>query len=457
LSQVAAHIFRAYDVRGVVGTDLTEEFAELLGKAIATKALRDDRKVLSLGRDCRTHSPMLHGGLLRGMLSTGLDVVDLGVVPSPLVYFSLFHLESEVHGGIVITGSHNPKNFNGFKICMGQTSIHGPDITELRDLIEADDFETGAGSVRERPIVRDYIDWVKANVAFARTDLKVVVDAGNGTAGPIIEPLLRELKFDVVPMYCTMDGNFPNHHPDPTSEKNLLELIARVREESADLGVAYDGDSDRIGVIDDQGAILWGDRLLIALSRKLLEEEPGAAIVGEVKCSQTLFDDIAAHGGRPILSKVGHSLIKKRMKDEGALLAGEMSGHIFFKHRYFGYDDAIYSTCRLLEVLAGSDGSLSELMSDVPVTHVTPEIRLDCPDAIKDAVVAHCVAHFKARQEVIDIDGARVLYDDGWGLVRASNTQPVLVMRCEAQSEAALERIKGDIEGAVSRARTEHG
>jgi phosphomannomutase/phosphoglucomutase len=419
---------------------------------VGTKARREGRQALSLGRDCRTHGPILHEAFVEGLRSTGIDVVDLGIVPSPLVYFSLFHLADEIQGGVVITGSHNPKDFNGFKICMGQRSIAGKDIQELLQLIETDDFEAGSGSYRERPILRDYMDWLKQNLSFAHTNLKVVVDAGNGTAGPVIEPLLRELGFDVIPMYCTMDGNFPNHHPDPTEAENLEELIQKVREIGADVGMAYDGDTDRIGVIDDQGSILWGDRLMILLSRQLLEEVPGAAIVGEVKCSQTLFDDIAAHGGRPILGKVGHSLIKSRMKEEGALLAGEMSGHIFFKHRYFGYDDAIYATCRVLEILAAKARPLSELMSDVPVTHVTPELRAPCEDTLKFQVVEDCVRHFKESYEVIDIDGARVLFTDGWGLVRASNTQPVLVLRCEAESAEGLARIRATIEGAVSRA-----
>ena len=452
MSQVPSHVFRTYDVRGVAGDELTQPFAELLGKAIGTKARRRGATALSVGRDCRTHGPMLHEGLVRGLRSTGIEVVDVGVVPSPLVYFSLFHLEAEIQGGIVITGSHNPKDFNGFKICLGQSSMWGDDIQHLYRLISADDFEVGDAGYRERPVLRDYIDYCKGNLRFEHTNLKVVVDAGNGTAGPVIEPLLRELGFDVVSMYCDMDGEFPNHHPDPTDAKNLQELIAKVAEVGADVGFAYDGDTDRIGVIDDQGAILWGDRLMILLSRALLAVEPGAAIVGEVKCSQTLYDDIEKHGGRAILSAVGHSLIKERMKKEGALLAGEMSGHIFFKHRYFGYDDAVYATGRVLEILAASDKKLSELMSDVPVTHVTPEIRTDCPDDIKFDVVADCVAAFKATHDVIDIDGARVLFPDGWGLVRSSNTQPVLVIRCEAETAEGLVRIKGVIDAAVDKA-----
>ncbi len=458
MAQVPAQIFRAYDVRGLVGPELDAEFARLLGCAVGTRAVREGRHTLSVGRDCRTHSPMLHAGLVDGLRSTGIHVVDLGVVATPLVYFSLFHLADEVQGGIQITGSHNPKEFNGFKICLGQSSVWGDAIQDLLGLIQRDDFETGHGSLRERPIVRDYIDYVKHNLVMGPTRVKVVLDAGNGTGGPVAEPLLRELGFDVTAMYCTMDGNFPNHHPDPSEPHNLEELIARVRAEGADVGIAYDGDTDRIGVIDDQGEILWGDRLLILLARRLLTEAPGAAIVGEVKCSQTLFDDITAHGGRAILSQVGHSLIKARMKQEGALLAGEMSGHIFYKHRYFGYDDAIYATGRLLEALTWADAPLSELMADVPKTHVTPELRTDCPDAIKFPVVAACVGAFKARKgdgvvrDVIDIDGARVIFEDGWGLVRASNTQPVLVLRCESTTAAGLDRIKATIDAAVAEA-----
>ena len=463
MSQVPHAVFRAYDVRGIVGPDINAAFARLLGQAIGTTAVRQGRSALTVGRDCRTHSPELHGGLVAGLRSTGIEVVDLGVVPTPLVYFSTFFLADDVQGGIMITGSHNPKEFNGFKICLGQKSIHGEEIQALRRLIEADDFERGEGAYRERPIVDDYVDWVSDNLSLPRTNLRVVVDAGNGTAGPVIVPLLKRLGIETIELYCEMDGNFPNHHPDPTKTENLLELIDTVKAHNADAGIAYDGDSDRIGVVDDKGAILWGDRLLILLSRQLLQIEPGAAIVGEVKCSQTLFDDITAHGGRPILARVGHSLIKARMKEEKALLAGEMSGHIFFKHRYFGYDDAIYTTGRVLEVLAGHTEPLSALMSNVPETHVTPELRTDCPDAIKFDVVEDCVAWFKraldqqesatpAPIDAIDIDGIRVIFEDGWGLVRASNTQPVLVLRCEAQTAESLKAIKSLMDAVVERA-----
>jgi len=446
---VPAHVFRAYDVRGVVDRDLTPEFATELGRAIGTVARRQGRRTLSVGRDCRTHGQRLTSAFVQGLLSTGIHVLDLGIVASPLVYFSLFHLADEIQGGIMVTGSHNPKEFNGFKICMGQTSIHGDDIQTLRQLMESQDYERGSGEYQQRSILRDYIEYLKANLQFNRTDLRVVVDAGNGTAGPIIEPLLRELGFEVHPLYCEMDGEFPNHHPDPTEPENLDDLIRKVKEIGADVGFAYDGDSDRIGVIDDQGEILWGDRLLILLSRFLLKTNPGAAIVGEVKCSQTLFDDVANHGGRPIVSKVGHSLIKDCMKKEQALLAGEMSGHIFFKHRYFGYDDAIYATGRVLEVLTSHSDKLNKLMSDVPVTHVTPELRVDCADAIKFQVVEYAVGEFKRTHDVVDIDGARVLFDEGWGLVRASNTQPALVLRCEAQTPEGLAQIRRAIESVV--------
>lgn len=463
MSQVPHAVFRAYDVRGIVGRDINSSFATLLGQAIGTTAKRQGRSALTVGRDCRTHSPELHAGLVSGLRSTGINVVDLGVVPTPLVYFSTYFLEGEVQGGIMITGSHNPKEFNGFKICLGQTSIHGQEIQALRELIEADDFDTGQGNYRERPILDDYIAWVTNNLSLHRTDLRVVVDAGNGTAGPVIVPLLKALGVETIELYCEMDGNFPNHHPDPTKTENLLELIEAVKTHGADAGIAYDGDSDRIGVVDDQGSILWGDRLLILLSRQLLKIVPGAAIVGEVKCSQTLFDDIASHGGRPILAKVGHSLIKARMKEEDALLAGEMSGHIFFKHRYFGYDDAIYTTGRVLEVLAANTEPLSALMSNVPKTHVTPELRTDCPDAIKFDVVDDCIRWFKRALnkmeqadpmpiDTIDIDGIRVIFEDGWGLVRASNTQPVLVLRCEAQTAESLTAIKSLLDSVVETA-----
>ena len=373
------------------------------------------------------------------------------MVPTPLLYFATHTLG--VGGGIMVTGSHNPGEDNGFKMMLGLDSLHGEDIQTLRQLMESGDFEAGAGEDEAHSIRGPYEDWIQDNITLGARPLSVVIDAGNGPTGPIVPGLLSQLGCQVTGMYCEPDGRFPNHHPDPTVAANLVDLQRAVRSSGADLGVAYDGDGDRIGVVDERGEIIWGDRLMVVLSRALLQVELGATIVGEVKCSQTLFDDIKAHGGAPVMSRVGHSLIKAEMKERGALLAGEMSGHIFYKHRYFGYDDATYATCRLLEILSRHDGPLSSLLSGLPETFSTPELRLDCPDAIKFEVVARVRERFQQSHEVIAIDGARVLFDDGWGLVRASNTGPVLVLRCEAQSPEALADIRGALEDAIATAK----
>jgi phosphomannomutase/phosphoglucomutase len=445
---VNPQIFRAYDVRGVADVDLTDAFARDLARAFGTVIRRAGGTRVCLGRDCRTHGPRLHQAFLDGLLSTGLEVLDVGVVPSPLLYFAVFHHDTD--GGVQITGSHNPAEYNGFKMMHGKSSLHGEQVQDLRRLIEAQDFVSGRGAVREAPVFDAYVERVASDIRLPGRRLRVVVDGGNGTGGPIATRLLERLGVDVIPMYIDMDGRFPNHHPDPTVEENLVELIARVRSEGADCGVAYDGDADRIGVVDDRGEILWGDRLMILLSRAILRVCPGAAIVSEVKCSATLFDDITARGGRAIMAPVGHSIIKQRMKDEGAELGGEMSGHIFFKHRWMGFDDAVYTTARLLEILAEAGAPLSALLSDVPVTHVTPEIRLDASDDTKFALVDAAAAHFGALHPVVDIDGARIDFGDGWGLIRASNTQPVIVLRAEADTAAALGRIRATLEAFVA-------
>ena len=442
------HIFRAYDVRGVADRDLTDLVVEDLGRAFGTLIRRDGGATIAVGRDCRTHGPRLFDALVRGVRATGVHVVDVGVVASPLLYFAVF--QRDLDGGVQITGSHNPPEYNGFKMMLGKDTLHGEQIQTLRRLIETSDFATGRGDLRVEPITDEYVDYVVQNLRPGPRPLTVVVDAGNGTGGVPAVAALGRLGVRVLPMFVEMDGNFPNHHPDPTLPENLEPLIARVRAEGADLGVAYDGDGDRIGVVDERGEILWGDRLLIALSRQILAEHPGAAIVAEVKCSRTLFEDVAAHGGRPIMARVGHSLIKDRMKREGALLGGEMSGHIFYRHRWFGFDDAIYTTGRLVEILGHHEGPLSSLFADVPHTDVTPEIRLPCADERKFDVVAAAVEHFSALHPVVDIDGARVDFGDGWGLIRASNTQPVIVLRAEAESPEALGRIRATLEAFVA-------
>lgn len=441
-------IFRAYDIRGDADRDLTDALAEGVGRAYGSLLRQNGGRRIALGRDCRTHGPRLHAALVRGLLATGVEVEDVGVVPTPLLYFAVFH--RDLDGGIQITGSHNPSGDNGFKMMMGKNSLHGDGVQEIRRRIESGVPDASGGEIVDRPIEDAYVDYVADNLSLGARPLRIVIDGGNGAGGPAALRVMERLGVEVDPIYTDMDGTFPNHHPDPTVAENLQDLIERVRSSGADVGVAYDGDADRIGVVDEAGTIIWGDRLMILLSREVLREVPGAAIVSEVKCSRTLFEDIAAQGGRPIMSQVGHSIIKERMKEEDALLGGEMSGHIFFRHRWFGFDDAVYATGRLLEILSQTDRSMSELLEDVPVTHVTPEIRLDCPDSVKFGVVERAVAHYKSLYDVIDIDGARVNFPTGWGLIRASNTQPVIVLRAEAESADALATIRAELEGFVA-------
>jgi len=362
------------------------------------------------------------------------------MVPTPLLYFSLHHLA--VDGGIQITGSHNPPEYNGFKICLGKTTIYGEEIQKLRRISESGSFPKGKGSVETREVIHPYREEVLKRIRCGQKERKVVLDAGNGVAGLVAPELYARMGVEVEKLFCEPDGLFPNHHPDPTLPENLKHLVQRVSDTSADLGIAFDGDADRIGVVDRKGKTLWGDQLMIIFSRDLLKRHPGAKIIGEVKCSQVLYDDIRKNGGVPIMWKAGHSLIKAKMKEEGALLAGEMSGHLFFAERYFGYDDAIYAGARLLEILTNENKELDELLAGVPSLVSTPEIRLDCPDDQKFQIVADLASEFKKQYQVIDVDGARVVFEGGWGLIRASNTQPVLVLRFEAEDQKTLQEIQ---------------
>jgi phosphomannomutase/phosphoglucomutase len=370
------------------------------------------------------------------------------MVPTPLCYFAAQTLDAD--GQAMITGSHNPPEYNGLKIGVGATTMHGTEIAALRDHIGREDFESGRGGAREQDIIQPYLAFVQGNLKFGAKRPKLVLDAGNGVGGMVAEPLFRALGCEVRGLFLQPDGNFPNHHPDPTVAANLEDLKRSVADTHADVGLAYDGDADRVGVVDEQGQIIWGDRLLILLAREVLKEVPGAMIIGEVKCSMTLFEDIEKHGGRALMWKAGHSLMKAKMREEGAELAGEMSGHVFFKNRYFGFDDGVYASARLVEILSREKRPLSALLADVPRTYATPEIRVDCPEDLKFKVVAAVRDGFhQAGLKTIDIDGVRVVFPDGWGLVRASNTGPLLVLRFEALSEARLEEIRGQIEGAV--------
>jgi phosphomannomutase / phosphoglucomutase len=436
-------IFREYDIRGLVGTDLTEEVVRDIGRAVATYMRVNRKTKASVGRDCRLSSDRFAELIVEGMLEGGISVIDLGVVPTPVFYFSLFQLD--VEGGVMVTGSHNPPEYNGFKVAFGRSTLFGKEIQTLAGLIDSGKFVWGQGSKSSYFFLKEnYCDYLRRNIHIER-GLKVVVDAGNGTGGEIACRIMKEMGIDIVPLFCEMDGNFPNHFPDPTVEENLSQLKRAVLENSADVGIAYDGDADRIGVVDEKGNVIWGDYLMLLFAREILKTTKDATFVSEVKCSKHLFRDIELRGGRAIMWKAGHSLIKQKMKDTNAVLGGEMSGHIFFADRFFGFDDAIYASLRLLEILSRSSMKLSEYLSDLPPTWSTPEIRLDCPEHLKFEVVRRMIEVYKDKFPMIDVDGLRVMMPEGWGLVRASNTQPILVLRFEADSESALEKIEGMI------------
>jgi phosphomannomutase/phosphoglucomutase len=449
-------IFREYDIRGIAGRDLTPEFAEALGLAYSQyiagrkPVAGRPRLTVSVGRDCRLSSDSYADALIRGMTAGGLDVVNIGVCPTPLTYFSVFHLDLD--GGIMITGSHNPGDYNGFKTCVGRDTIHGHQIQELRAIMEKGVRPAAQkGSVRDQEIIAPYVDHLVGNARGIKP-MKIVIDAGNGTAATVAPRLFERLGAKVIPLFCELDGRFPNHHPDPTVLDNLKQLIETVRKENADFGIAFDGDSDRVGLVDEKGNALFGDEIMVLLSRSVLKANPGATIISEVKSSHRLYNDIAAKGGKPIMWKTGHSLIKSKMKETGALLAGEMSGHIFFADRYFGFDDGIYAAMRLYEIASQATGPVSTLIADLPKMIATPEIRVDCEEEKKFKLVEETKKRLAPGRKINDIDGVRVDFGDSWGLVRASNTQPVLVLRFEAPTQARLKEIREIVEGALSEA-----
>ena len=447
--QINPQIFREYDIRGVVDKDLTPEVVKRLAQGFGTHMKALGYHDLVVGRDGRLSSKSLSEAVIEGLLSTGCDVTDIGLCPTPVYYFSIFHLDKE--GGIMVTGSHNPPEFNGLKISAGRSTIFGEQIQDLRRLIEKGEFASGRGKVSQSEIIKPYQDHIKKDIHLKKK-INVVIDAGNGTAGIVAGQLLTELGCHVEELYCDVNGRFPYHFPDPTIPENLKDLIEFVKKTKADTGIGYDGDADRIGVVDDQGNILWGDQLMILFSRDILKSRKGATFIAEVKCSQNLFEDVQHHGGKAIMWKTGHSLIKEKMKNEKAVLGAEMSGHLFFADRYFGYDDAIYASCRLVELLSRTDQKLSQLLQDIPKTSITPEIRVDCPDEIKFQVVEKVKEELEKTYPIINVDGVRVQFGDGWGLVRASNTQPVLVLRFEASTEKRLTEIKKWVEDKVQAA-----
>jgi phosphomannomutase / phosphoglucomutase len=445
------NIFREYDIRGVVDEEIHEEDVVLMGKAFGTYMVRQHKRYAVVGRDCRLSSERFRDLLLEGMLTTGLDVVDVGLVPTPVFYFALRQLNRE--GGVMITASHNPPEYNGFKICNGFDTIYGAEIQKFRPLMEEGSFESGEGRVTPYDIVTPYLAFVVDNIKLGRR-LRVGVDAGNATAGPVILPILERLGCEVFPLYCDMDGTFPNHEPDPTVIENLKDLSALVQKEHLDVGVAFDGDGDRLGVVDHRGEPVFGDKLMLIFAREILARRPGVPFISEVKCSQTLYDDIRKQGGKAIMWRTGHSLIKAKMKEVDAALAGEMSGHMFFKDRYFGFDDGLYAACRLLEILSHTGKTIPELLEGVPVTCTTPEIRVPCPDPIKFEVVEQAKRRFREMNlDIIEVDGARIVFKDGWGLVRASNTQPVLVLRYETTTPERLNEIRNLVEGVIAEAK----
>ncbi len=447
-------IFREYDIRGTVGEDLTDEVVANIGRSVAAYMKEHGKRAATIGRDCRLSSERFRGLLVDAMVKDGLDVTDLGTIPTPLFYYSLFKLEAD--GGIMVTGSHNPPEFNGFKVAFGRTTLYGPEIQHLADIIEQRRFAQGKGSYGEyRRIVEDYYTFLRENLKLDKS-LKVVVDAGNGTAGVIASPIMEEMGQKVVPLFCDMDGHFPNHFPDPTVEENLATLKATVLDRGADVGIGYDGDGDRIGVVDEKGNIIRGDYLMIIFAREMLAEHRGATFVSEVKCSKNLYEDIEKRGGKAIMWKAGHSLIKKKMREVDAVLGGEMSGHIFFADRFFGYDDAVYASLRLLEIMGKRSIPLSQFLLDLPQTYSTPEIRVDCPEKMKFGVVQSLTDYYRQRFPVIAIDGVRVVLPDGWGLVRASNTQPILVLRFEADTASGLERIQNMVMSDLERVMKAH-
>ena len=444
---VSRGIYRQYDIRGIVGKDLTADVAYAVGRGYATYlGEKGIRGAVAVGRDNRPSGPELQESLPRALTESGYDVVDIGVVPTPLNYWSLHHLQ--VVGGIQITGSHNPPEYNGFKMSVGTGSLHGEGIQRLYDLWTAGRFPQGKGTVRQEQVIDRYVDDVVQRTGKLARRLRVVVDCGNGAGSLVAEKLFSRLGVDASYLFCESDGTFPNHHPDPTVPENLEDIIHAVRERKADLGVAFDGDADRIGVVDGAGEIIWGDHILILYARDVLRRSGKAdPIIFDVKCSQALPDAIAKAGGKPVMWKTGHSLIKDKMKELHAPIAGEMSGHMFFTEGFYGHDDAMYGAARLLRIVAESGKSIAEMLADVPKFVSTPEIRIEVDEEKKFGLVNDAVNYFRAKHDVVDVDGVRVLFGDGWGLIRASNTQPVIVARYEARTPERLAEIRGEMEG----------
>ncbi len=433
-------IFRKYDIRGIVDKDLDSTKAELIGKAYGSYIKREGGKNIVVGRDCRITGPAYKDALIRGILSTGCNVVDVDLVPTPLLYFAIIKLEKDA--GITVTASHNPPEYSGFKMRFGNKPVFGDAIEEIYNIIERSDFETGQGEKSSTSIIDTYVNDVLSKISL-NSEFKVVIDAGNGTAGLVAPQLLEKLGCKVTGLFLEPDGNFPNHLPDPTVPEFIADLIAKVKESGADVGIGYDGDSDRLGAVDEFGNIVWADQLMVLFARQILDRNPeNRNIVFDVKCSQALVEEIEKHNGIPVIWKTGYPMIQDKMAETGALLGGEMSGHIYLSDNFYGFDDGIYASCRLLEIMSEKEMTLSELVCDIPKYVSTPEIRVECPEEEKFELVEKLKADFKKDFDSLDIDGIRVLFDGGWALMRASNTQPVIVFRFEAKTDSQLEDIK---------------
>lgn len=441
-------IFRAYDIRGVVDVDFDEEWVELLGKALGAFFLSKGYDSAVIAHDCRHSSPGYQARMAAGICSTGVDVIALNMAPTPVFYYAVKKLGRKA--GAIITASHNPPEYNGFKVWAGDTTIHTDEIQQIYQLMLAGEFPTGNGILSEHDIVPTYLDELASQFTLPKP-VKVVLDGGNGAGGLICAELLKKIGADVIPLYCEPDGAFPNHHPDPVVEKYIGDLKAKVVAEGADLGIGLDGDADRLGVVDEHGRMIYGDKLLAIYARNVLQEHPGATVIGEVKCSHLLYNDIENHGGAPIMGVTGHSMIKAQMLETGALLAGEMSGHMFFADRFYGFDDALYAAARTVEIVAKANAPMSQILNDWPTTFNTPEIRIDCPEHVKFPLVERATQYFREKYDIIDVDGVRIKFPDGWALLRASNTQPVLVLRFEAETAARLEEMRRIVEEPMKR------
>lgn len=452
---VPSHIFREYDIRGNADEELTSEIVKAIGLAYGTFLNREGVRKITVGGDVRLSTERIRGDIIQGVTSAGVDVIDIGMVTSPLLYWSLFHLDLD--GAVMITGSHNPKEFNGLKLAFGKTTLYGDQIQEIRRMIAADDLVTAVqkGFVTKMDLSGEYLAMLESKISLGGRKLKVVTDSGNATAGPLVNRFLRGIGCEVTPLFEEPDGTFPNHHPDPTKREYLQDLIETVRREKADVGLGFDGDADRIGVIDDRGEIVWGDILMILFWREILPRHPGAEAIVEVKSSQALVDEIKRLGGKVVWWKSGHSLIKAKMKEIDALFSGEVSGHMFFADEFWGFDDAFYAAGRLLRILSATGRKLSELLEDVPVYHSTAETRVACPDERKFDVIDHIRDNALKDHEAITVDGVRILYPRGWGLVRASNTQPVIVARAEGKSEGDLAEYSADLKRRILEAGVE--